>query len=65
VENLIVITQTNIKRMLVYSSIGQIRFVIIGIIVGDSNGGYGSIITYMLHESRRSSYKETSSLIQH
>ncbi|GKV03853.1 hypothetical protein SLEP1_g16095 [Rubroshorea leprosula] len=46
--NLIAITQTSMKRMLAYSSISQIRYVIIGIIVGDSNGGYVSIITYML-----------------
>ena len=36
------ITQTSMKRMLAYSSIGQIGYVIIGIIVGDSNGGYAS-----------------------
>uniref|UniRef100_A0A161GP20 NADH-quinone oxidoreductase subunit N n=3 Tax=Geranium TaxID=4028 RepID=A0A161GP20_9ROSI len=46
--NLIAITQTNMKRMLAYSSIGQIGYVIIGIIVGDSNSGYASMITYML-----------------
>nr|YP_009656405.1 NADH dehydrogenase subunit 2 [Medicago cretacea]QCO73231.1 NADH dehydrogenase subunit 2 [Medicago cretacea] len=46
--NLIAITQTGMKRMLAYSSIGQIGYVIIGIIVGDSNGGYASMITYML-----------------
>nr|YP_009668861.1 NADH dehydrogenase subunit B [Callisthene erythroclada]YP_009668876.1 NADH dehydrogenase subunit B [Callisthene erythroclada]QCW93860.1 NADH dehydrogenase subunit B [Callisthene erythroclada]QCW93875.1 NADH dehydrogenase subunit B [Callisthene erythroclada] len=46
--NLIAITQTSMKRMLAYSSIGQIGYVIIGIIVGDSNGGYASMITYML-----------------
>ncbi|KQK12736.1 hypothetical protein BRADI_1g05721v3 [Brachypodium distachyon] len=34
--------------MLAYSSIGQIGYVIIGIIVGDSNDGYASMITYML-----------------
>nr|UGV24149.1 NADH dehydrogenase subunit 2 [Wikstroemia nutans]UGV24160.1 NADH dehydrogenase subunit 2 [Wikstroemia nutans] len=45
--NLIAITQTSMKRMLAYSSIGQIGYVIIGIIVGDSNGGYASMITYM------------------
>lgn len=33
--NLIAITQTRMKRMLAYSSIGQIGYVIIGIIVGD------------------------------
>nr|YP_010273736.1 NADH-plastoquinone oxidoreductase subunit 2 [Dinetus racemosus]YP_010273751.1 NADH-plastoquinone oxidoreductase subunit 2 [Dinetus racemosus]UKO32144.1 NADH-plastoquinone oxidoreductase subunit 2 [Dinetus racemosus]UKO32159.1 NADH-plastoquinone oxidoreductase subunit 2 [Dinetus racemosus] len=46
--NLIAITQTSMKRMLAYSSIGQIGYVIIGIIVGDSNDGYPSMITYML-----------------
>nr|YP_010159261.1 NADH-plastoquinone oxidoreductase subunit 2 [Philenoptera violacea]YP_010159276.1 NADH-plastoquinone oxidoreductase subunit 2 [Philenoptera violacea]QRG31540.1 NADH-plastoquinone oxidoreductase subunit 2 [Philenoptera violacea]QRG31555.1 NADH-plastoquinone oxidoreductase subunit 2 [Philenoptera violacea] len=46
--NLIAITQTSMKRMLAYSSIGQIGYVIIGIIVGDSNGGYASMITYTL-----------------
>uniref|UniRef100_M1BU48 NAD(P)H-quinone oxidoreductase subunit 5, chloroplastic n=1 Tax=Solanum tuberosum TaxID=4113 RepID=M1BU48_SOLTU len=46
--NLIAITQTSMKRMLSYSSIGQIGYVIIGIIVGDSNDGYASMITYML-----------------
>jgi NAD(P)H-quinone oxidoreductase subunit 2 len=34
--------------MLAYSSIGQIGYVIIGIIVGDSNDGYASMITYMM-----------------
>ena len=47
-ENLIVITQTSMKRMLAYSSIGQIGYVILGIIIGDSNGGYASMITYMM-----------------
>ena len=46
--NLIAITQTNMKHMLAYSSIGQIRYAIIGIIVGESNGGYASMITYMM-----------------
>nr|YP_010242880.1 NdhB [Impatiens stenosepala]YP_010242897.1 NdhB [Impatiens stenosepala]QTJ26013.1 NdhB [Impatiens stenosepala]QTJ26030.1 NdhB [Impatiens stenosepala] len=46
--NLIAITQTSMKRMLGYSSIGQIGYLIIGIIVGDSNDGYASMITYML-----------------
>nr|YP_009403185.1 NADH dehydrogenase subunit 2 [Cyanea leptostegia]YP_009403206.1 NADH dehydrogenase subunit 2 [Cyanea leptostegia]ASA34377.1 NADH dehydrogenase subunit 2 [Cyanea leptostegia]ASA34400.1 NADH dehydrogenase subunit 2 [Cyanea leptostegia] len=46
--NLIAITQTSMKRMLAYSSIGQIGYVIIGIIVGNSNDGYASMITYML-----------------
>ncbi|MFS7981750.1 putative NADH:quinone oxidoreductase/Mrp antiporter, membrane subunit [Helianthus anomalus] len=45
--NLIAITQTSMKRMLAYSSIGQIGYVIIGIIVEDSNDGYANMITYM------------------
>nr|YP_010702910.1 NADH-plastoquinone oxidoreductase subunit 2 [Campanula carpatica]WCO10189.1 NADH-plastoquinone oxidoreductase subunit 2 [Campanula carpatica] len=48
VGNLIAITQTSMKRMLAYSSIGQIGYIIIGILVGDSNDGYASMITYML-----------------
>nr|YP_009558742.1 NADH-plastoquinone oxidoreductase subunit 2 [Allium altaicum]YP_009558757.1 NADH-plastoquinone oxidoreductase subunit 2 [Allium altaicum]QAX33012.1 NADH-plastoquinone oxidoreductase subunit 2 [Allium altaicum]QAX33027.1 NADH-plastoquinone oxidoreductase subunit 2 [Allium altaicum] len=46
--NLIAITQTSMKRMLAYSSIGQIGYIIIGITIGDSNDGYASMITYML-----------------
>nr|YP_010704556.1 NADH dehydrogenase subunit 2 [Danhatchia australis]UKU09054.1 NADH dehydrogenase subunit 2 [Danhatchia australis] len=46
--NLIALTQTSMKRMLAYSSIGQIGYVIIEIIVVDSNDGYASMITYML-----------------
>ncbi|VAH22531.1 unnamed protein product [Triticum turgidum subsp. durum] len=46
--NLLAITQTSIKRMLAYSSRGQIGYVVIGITVRDSNDGYASMITYML-----------------
>ncbi|KAL2942426.1 NAD(P)H-quinone oxidoreductase subunit 2 B chloroplastic [Bienertia sinuspersici] len=46
--NLNAITQTSMKRVLAYSSIGQIGYVIIGIIIGDSNDGYASMIAYML-----------------
>nr|YP_008082123.1 NADH dehydrogenase subunit B [Cunninghamia lanceolata]AGL10969.1 NADH dehydrogenase subunit B [Cunninghamia lanceolata]BCK52157.1 NADH-plastoquinone oxidoreductase subunit 2 [Cunninghamia lanceolata var. konishii] len=46
--NLIAITQTSIKRMLAYSSIGQIGYILIGIIDRDSINGYASMITYML-----------------
>lgn len=46
--NLIAITQTSIKRMLAYSSIGQIGYILIGIIDKDPNNGYASVITYML-----------------
>jgi len=37
VENLIAIIQTSMKHMVVYLSIDQIKYVIIGIIAGDSN----------------------------
>lgn len=43
--NLVAITQTNIKRMLAYSSISQIGYIIIGLIVNNLNG-YNSMIIY-------------------
>nr|QYB21641.1 NADH-plastoquinone oxidoreductase subunit 2 [Halocarpus bidwillii] len=46
--NFIALTQTSMKRMLAYSSIGQIGYVLIGMINGDSNNGYASMITYIL-----------------
>ncbi|KAL2943729.1 NAD(P)H-quinone oxidoreductase subunit 2 B chloroplastic [Bienertia sinuspersici] len=46
--NINAITLTSMKHILTYSSIGKIDYVIIGIIVGDSNDGYASIITYMM-----------------
>nr|QYB21138.1 NADH-plastoquinone oxidoreductase subunit 2 [Austrotaxus spicata] len=46
--NLIAITQTSIKRMLAYSGISQIGYILIGIIDRDSNNGYASMITYIL-----------------
>nr|QWW92682.1 NADH dehydrogenase ND2 subunit [Tayloria sp. 49123] len=45
--NLVAITQTSMKRMLAYSSISQIGYLIIGVIVGDFNG-YTSMIVYLL-----------------
>nr|QZJ47981.1 NdhB [Tetraphis pellucida] len=45
--NLVAITQTSMKRMLAYSSISQIGYLIIGIITGDTNG-YISMIIYLL-----------------
>nr|YP_009555468.1 NADH dehydrogenase subunit B [Dendrolycopodium obscurum]AZU95322.1 NADH dehydrogenase subunit B [Dendrolycopodium obscurum] len=45
--NFIAITQTSMKRMLAYSSISQIGYIVIGIIAGNSNG-YASVVTYML-----------------
>jgi len=47
-RNLIAIAQRSMKHMLAYSSIGQIECVIIGIIVGYSNVGYATMVTYML-----------------
>nr|QWW92412.1 NADH-plastoquinone oxidoreductase subunit 2 [Lopholejeunea zollingeri] len=43
--NLVAITQTSIKRMLAYSSISQIGYIIIGLITGNLNG-YASMIIY-------------------
>ncbi|KAL2903956.1 NAD(P)H-quinone oxidoreductase subunit 2 chloroplastic, partial [Bienertia sinuspersici] len=45
--SLIAITQTSMKCMLACSPIGQIGYIIIGIIVRDSNDGYASMVTYM------------------
>nr|YP_009498639.1 NADH-plastoquinone oxidoreductase subunit 2 [Isoetes butleri]YP_009499335.1 NADH-plastoquinone oxidoreductase subunit 2 [Isoetes engelmannii]YP_009536137.1 NADH-plastoquinone oxidoreductase subunit 2 [Isoetes graniticola]YP_009555634.1 NADH-plastoquinone oxidoreductase subunit 2 [Isoetes piedmontana]YP_010588284.1 NADH dehydrogenase subunit B [Isoetes lechleri]YP_010588355.1 NADH dehydrogenase subunit B [Isoetes smithii]AWK92321.1 NADH-plastoquinone oxidoreductase subunit 2 [Isoetes tegeti len=45
--NLIAITQTSMKRMLAYSPISQIGYLMIGIIAGNSNG-YASMLTYTL-----------------
>ncbi|CAK9855372.1 unnamed protein product [Sphagnum jensenii] len=36
--NSVAITQTSMKRMLAYSSISQIGYLMIGIIAGDHNG---------------------------
>ncbi|KAJ8435121.1 hypothetical protein Cgig2_020764 [Carnegiea gigantea] len=47
-NNFITITQTSMKHIVAYSFIGQMRYVIIGRIVGDSNDGYASMKTYML-----------------
>lgn len=43
--NLVAITQTNIKRMLAYSSISQIGYIIIGLVANNING-YASMIIY-------------------
>nr|YP_009193396.1 NADH dehydrogenase ND2 subunit [Takakia lepidozioides]UPM51615.1 NADH-plastoquinone oxidoreductase subunit 2 [Takakia lepidozioides] len=45
--NLVAITQTSMKRMLAYSSISQIGYLMIGVIAGDPNG-YASTIIYLL-----------------
>nr|YP_009668454.1 NdhB [Heteroscyphus argutus]QCW59230.1 NdhB [Heteroscyphus argutus] len=43
--NLVAITQTSIKRMLAYSSISQIGYILIGLITNNLNG-YSSMIIY-------------------
>ncbi len=47
VGNLVAIAQTNIKRMLAYSSIAHAGYALIGIIVGGSSG-VSSLLFYML-----------------
>nr|YP_009668122.1 NdhB [Plagiochila chinensis]QCW58898.1 NdhB [Plagiochila chinensis] len=44
--NLVAITQTSMKRMLAYSSISQMGYIIIGLIADNSNG-YSSMIIYI------------------
>jgi len=45
--NAVAIAQTSMKRMLAYSSIGQVGFVLIGLIVG-TEAGYASLVFYLL-----------------
>uniref|UniRef100_UPI0030FF3380 NADH-plastoquinone oxidoreductase subunit 2 n=1 Tax=Equisetum diffusum TaxID=231682 RepID=UPI0030FF3380 len=45
--NLIATTQKSMKRMLAYSSISQIGYIIIGIVAGKINDGHASMIIYM------------------
>ncbi|KAG6540237.1 hypothetical protein Mapa_018363 [Marchantia paleacea] len=44
--NLVAITQTSMKRMLAYSSISQIGYILIGLITGDLKG-YTSMTIYV------------------
>nr|AWD77962.1 NADH-plastoquinone oxidoreductase subunit 2 [Odontosoria chinensis] len=44
--NLIAVTQVSMKRMLAYSSISQIGYIMIGILAADSGNSYASVITY-------------------
>ncbi len=46
VGNIAAIAQRNIKRMLAYSTIGHIGFILLGLIAG-SAAGYAGILTYM------------------
>nr|YP_009549250.1 NADH dehydrogenase subunit 2 [Vittaria graminifolia]AYW16399.1 NADH dehydrogenase subunit 2 [Vittaria graminifolia] len=45
--NLIAITQKSIKRMLAYSSISQIGYIMIGLLAADSENRYASMMTYI------------------
>jgi NADH:ubiquinone oxidoreductase subunit 2 (subunit N) len=45
--NLIAANQTSIKRMLAYSSISQVGYILIGLVAGVPDG-YASMITYLL-----------------
>lgn len=45
--NVVALTQTSMKRMLAYSSIGQAGFIIIGFVAG-TQAGYASMIFYLL-----------------
>jgi NAD(P)H-quinone oxidoreductase subunit 2 len=47
IGNLVALTQTSLKRMLGYSSVGQAGFLLIGIITGGEDG-YGSMFIYLL-----------------
>jgi len=46
IGNLVAFTQTSLKRLLGYSSIGQAGFLIIGLICGNQNG-YSSLLVYI------------------
>ena len=47
VGNLIAVTQTSLKRMLGYSSVGQAGVMLIGMLT-DSSDGYASLVVYLL-----------------
>jgi len=47
VGNIVALSQTNIKRMLAYSSIAHVGYMLLGIIAGTGNG-IASVLNYML-----------------
>lgn len=47
IGNIVAIAQTNIKRMLAYSTISHMGFVLLGILAGDNNG-YGAAMFYVV-----------------
>lgn len=49
VGNLVALTQTNLKRMLAYSSIAHTGYLLVGILSGHaSDNGYASIVMYLI-----------------
>jgi len=46
VGNIAAIAQRNIKRMLAYSTVGHVGFVLLGVIAANSNG-YAGVLTYL------------------
>jgi len=46
VGNIAAIAQRNIKRMLAYSTVGHVGFVLLGVIAANANG-YAGVLTYM------------------
>jgi NADH-quinone oxidoreductase subunit N len=47
VGNVVAIAQTNLKRMLAYSTIGNVGFILLGFVAG-TPGGYSAALYYML-----------------
>jgi NAD(P)H-quinone oxidoreductase subunit 2 len=45
--NVVAISQTSMKRMLAYSSIGQAGFIMIGLVIG-TKAGYASMVFYLM-----------------
>jgi NADH-quinone oxidoreductase subunit N len=48
IGNVIAIAQTNIKRMLAYSTISHVGFILLGILSGPETGGYAAAMFYTL-----------------
>ena len=47
VGNVVAIVQTNMKRMLAYSTIGNVGFILLGFVAG-TPGGYSAALYYTL-----------------
>jgi NADH-quinone oxidoreductase subunit N len=48
IGNVVAIAQTNIKRMLAYSTISHVGFILLGILAGPETGGYAAAMFYIL-----------------